>query len=128
MPYSYALAGSATLKSLTKGSLPLSGSIDAKLGVPSGKFTGDLALAPAQGNLTALGFLPVVAKVNLVPTEPVAGTLKAGKLTAVAKVRIKLPSVKTFGIELAGGANCQAKQISSITLTSTQTTASRAPA
>ncbi|MDO9355279.1 MAG: hypothetical protein Q7T55_16390, partial [Solirubrobacteraceae bacterium] len=34
--------------------------------------------------------------------------------------RIKLPSVKTLGIELAGGANCQAKQISSINLKSTQ--------
>jgi hypothetical protein len=108
------------LKTLTKGSLPLGGSIAAKLGLPSGNFTGDLTLAPSTGNLTALGFLPVVAKVNLVPTDQVAGSLIDGKLTAVAKVRIKLPSVKTLGIELAGGANCQAKQVSSITLRSTQ--------
>ncbi|MDO9353256.1 MAG: hypothetical protein Q7T55_06150, partial [Solirubrobacteraceae bacterium] len=122
LPYSYALAGSATLKTLTKGSLPLTGGLEAKVGVPSGNLTGALTFAPATGKLTSLGFLPVVAKVNLIATEPVTGTLKPGQLTAVAKVRIKLPSVKTLGIELAGGANCQAKQISSITLGSTQDT------
>jgi hypothetical protein len=121
MQYSYGLEGSATLKTLTKGSLPLSGGLDAgTFLLPSGAFTGVLSLSPSTGNLTALGFLPVTAKVNLVPTDKVTGSLKDNKLTAVAKVRIKLPSVKTLGIELAGGANCQAKQISSITLTSTQ--------
>jgi hypothetical protein len=120
IPYSYGLSGSATLKTLTKGSLPLSGSIDAKLTLPGGAFTGDLSLGQSIGNLTALGFLPVTAKVNLVSTDKVTGSLKDGKLTAVAKVRIKLPSVKALGIELPGGANCQAKQISSVTLTSTQ--------
>jgi hypothetical protein len=122
IPYSYAISGSATLKSLTTGSLPLSGSVAAKLSLPSGAFRGTLTLAPSTGKLVALGFLPVTAKVNLVATDEVTGTLTGGKLKATAKVRIKLPSVKALGIELAGGANCQAKQISSIPLASTQPT------
>ncbi|MDO9355558.1 MAG: hypothetical protein Q7T55_17785, partial [Solirubrobacteraceae bacterium] len=118
--YPFDLKGSATLKTLTKGTLPLSGSIAAKLRLPSQEFSANLVLNPTSGKLTTLGFLPVDAKVNLVSTEPVSGSLKGGVLLANAKVRIKLPSVKTLGIELAGGANCQAKQISSINLRSTQ--------
>ncbi|MDO9356406.1 MAG: hypothetical protein Q7T55_22100, partial [Solirubrobacteraceae bacterium] len=118
--HAYSLAGSATLKTLTTGSLPLSGGIAVRLGLPSQTFVGDLTLAPATGKLTALGFLPVTAKVNLLPSDKVTGSLKGGKLVATAKVRIKLPSVKVLGIELAGGANCQTKQISSIALRSTQ--------
>ena len=63
-----------------------------------------------------------MAKINLVPTEKIAGSLKQGQLIANAKIRIKLPSVKVFGLELASGATCQAKQISAITLKSTQPT------
>ena len=94
----------------------------AELGLPSGNFTGDLTLDPTSGNLTALGFLPVNAQVAIVPTEKITGSLRGGKLTALAKVRIKLPKVTLFGLELAGGANCQAKQVSAITLKSTQAT------
>ncbi len=120
--YKYTLAGSATLKTLVKGSLPLTGSINAKLGVPSGCFSADLLLNKTSGNLTALGFLPVNAQVVIVPTEKVTGRLTGGVLTANAKFRIKLPKVTLFGIELAGGANCQAKQVSSSVLKSTQAT------
>ncbi len=118
--YAYALAGAATLKTLTKGSLPLTGSITARLGLPSGCFTGDLSLNKTSGNLLALGFLPVTAQVSIVPTEQVKGTLRGGVLKAEAKFRIKLPKVSLFGIELAGGANCRAKSISSSALQSTQ--------
>ena len=117
--YAYNLQGSATLKNLVKGSLPLKGGITAKLGLPSGNFTGALNLDGTTGNLTALGFLPVVAKVNLVPTAPVTGSLVNGVLKANAKVRIKLPSVTLFGLPLAGGTTCQAKDVSSINLKST---------
>ncbi|MDO9353828.1 MAG: hypothetical protein Q7T55_09035, partial [Solirubrobacteraceae bacterium] len=112
-----------TMKTLTKGSLPITGGLEARIVQPGGgSVTGVLSLNPSSGNLTALGFLPVVARVDFVSAEPVSGDLENGKLRVNAKVRIKLPSVKTLGIELAGGANCQAKQISSITLSSTQPT------
>jgi hypothetical protein len=117
--FGYNLAGSATLKTLAKGSLPLKGTIDAQLTLATGAFTADLALATATAKLTALGFLPVVAQVSLVSTAPVTGTLAGGVLKANAKVRIKLPRVSLAGIQLAGGSGCQAKQISSIDLTST---------
>jgi chitodextrinase len=114
----YAIAGSASLKTLTKGSVPLKGSINSNLTVASGAVTGDLVLDQASANLVALGFLPVSAKVAFAQTAPTTGTLKAGVLDTISKIRIKLPSVTVLGVQLAGGANCQAKQITSIALKS----------
>jgi hypothetical protein len=102
-----------------KGSIPLTGSISAKLGLPSGCFTVDLKLDPATASLTALGFLPITAKVNIVPQAPVTGTLKSGVLLANAKVRVKIPSGTLAGISLGGGSGCQASNISNIALKST---------
>jgi hypothetical protein len=117
--YNYGLAGSATLKTLIQGVLPLSGSIGAHLSLPTGAFTGDLTLAPASGGLKALGILPVTAAVALVPTGPVTGTLANGVLKAVAKVNIKLTSVKLAGIPLVNGPTCRALNVSTINLQST---------
>ncbi|MEH3052757.1 MAG: IPT/TIG domain-containing protein [Patulibacter minatonensis] len=116
--YGYALAGSATLKTLTKGTLPLSGTVDAELKLSTGAFSATLGLNATQGNLTALGFLPVSAKVQLVPLVPATGTLTSAGLTASTQVRIKLPEIKALGIPLAGGANCQTKNPSQINLKS----------
>ncbi len=118
--YGYNAKGSATLKTLITGSLKLNGSINAKVGLPSGAFTADLNLPQTKGELKALGFLPVVATVKITATEKVTGTVKAGVLKANAKVRISLPSVTLFGIPLGGGGSCKAKNISSINLKSTQ--------
>jgi hypothetical protein len=117
--YNYNAAGTATLKTLITGSLPLKGTIDASLTVATGAFTADLKLGRSTAGLKALGFLPVAAAVDIVATAPVTGTLKSGVLKANAKVRIKLPKVTLAGIQLAGGSGCQTKQISSINLTST---------
>ncbi len=117
--YGYDISGNAILKTLTKGSVPLKGTINASLTLATEAFTGDLALNQATANLVALGFLPVTAKIAFVSTAPTTGTLKAGVLLSTSKVRIKLPQVTLFGIQLAGGANCQAKNISSIGLKST---------
>jgi hypothetical protein len=117
--YRYSLSGAATLKTLTTGSVPLTGSIAASLDLPSGAFTGTLALNQATAKLTSLGFLPVVAKIAIVPTAPVTGTLSNGKLLANATVRIKIPSASVLGIPIASGAGCQAGQVSGIALHST---------
>ncbi|MBJ7472308.1 MAG: fibronectin type III domain-containing protein [Solirubrobacteraceae bacterium] len=118
--YSYGLAGSASLKTLTKGNLPLKGSIDAELTLATGAFSADLALADTQGRLTALGFLPVTAKIGFVPSGKTTGTLLDGVLSSNSKVRIKVKEVKLFGaIPLAGGNTCQTKSLSDIALTST---------
>ena len=115
----YGITGAATLKTLITGSLPLTGGTTAAVGLQSGSFSGNLTLARTTGSLMALGFLPVVAKVDIVPTAPVTGVLANGVLNANAKVRIKLRQVTLAGLELAGGTSCQAKDISSINLKST---------
>ncbi|MEN0014449.1 MAG: fibronectin type III domain-containing protein, partial [Solirubrobacteraceae bacterium] len=117
---SYTVAGSATLKNLAKGSLPLSGSLN-NVGTSGNAFTGDLALGQSTANLKALGFLPVTATVAFVPTERLTGTVTGTSISATAKVRIKLPSLKVLGVQIAGGANCQATQIATIPLASTGT-------
>lgn len=117
--YGYDLSGAATLKTLTKGNVPLSGSIDATLNLPGGEFTADLKLNPTTAKLTTLGFLPIVAKVAFVSTAPTTGTLQGGVLSSNSKVRIKLPQVTLFGVPLAGGASCQTKTASNIALKST---------
>jgi hypothetical protein len=117
--YSYNLAGTSTLKTLTKGTVPLTGTSNISLTRATGQFTGDLAINPATAKLTALGFLPVTAQVQIAPTAPVTGSIVSSALKANALVRIKLPSISVLGIPLAGGTNCQASQISSISLTST---------
>ncbi len=116
---SYSLKGAATLKTLVKGSLPLVGSLDAvTFDTESPAFSADLFLEESTGALVALGFLPVTAKVLILPTAPLVGTLENGVLQGVQMARITIPNVSFFGITIAGGANCQAKQVSSIALKS----------
>ncbi|MDQ8045701.1 MAG: DUF6801 domain-containing protein [Solirubrobacteraceae bacterium] len=117
--YGYSLTGAATLKNLVSGGLPLGGTIGAHLTLPSGDFTGDLALTQTTGNLRALGILPVVATVQLLPTGPVTGSLRNGILNATANVDIHLRSVTLAGIPLVSGANCRALNTSVINLKST---------
>ncbi|MDQ8044350.1 MAG: fibronectin type III domain-containing protein [Patulibacter sp.] len=123
---SYAVAGTATLKNLAKGSIPLSGS--ASLAVtsifnpgsptPVKSFAGELTLAPAAANLKVLGFLPVTATIQFAPTAPLTGSAGDASTSATLKTRIKLPSVKAFGIQIGGGASCQTTQASTIPLSS----------
>ncbi|MDQ8046603.1 MAG: fibronectin type III domain-containing protein, partial [Patulibacter sp.] len=115
----FGVAGTATLKNLTKGALPLSGQTTATFAA-DGAVSANLTIAPIRSvTLKVLGFLPVSATVEMIPTAPVTGQLTGTRLTATAKVRIKLPKITTAGIPLAGGAGCQATQVSSIPLAST---------
>lgn len=118
--YSASLTGSATLKTLITGSLPLNGGINAVLKTIDGSISADLALNPSTGKLQALGFLPVTARVGFVPSGKTTGSLDtAGLLTTTTRLRIKLLDVKLFGaISIAGGNNCQTKSLSNIVLKS----------
>ncbi len=119
--YSYSLAGTTTLKTLTKGTLQLSGAIKAQLTLATGAVSADLTLNDTSGRLVAAGFLPVTAKVGFAPSGKTTGSLIDGVLKTNSKVRIKVKEVKLFGaIPLAGGNNCQTKNLSDINLQSTQ--------
>lgn len=118
--YNAALTGTATMRTLVSGPIPLNGGIAARMTVADATFEADLTLNNSTGRLNALGFLPVTAKVGFVSTAPTTGDLSDdGVLTANASLRIKLLEVKLFGaVPLAGGNSCQAKQVSKITLKS----------
>lgn len=116
----YAVKGSATIKTLAKGTAPLTGSLTGGTFIGgTGAFTADLALAQASVRLTAYGFLPVTAKLAIVSSSKLTGTLTGDALKATVKARVKLPSVSLFGIPLAGGTTCQTRSISTIELAST---------
>ncbi len=115
----YAIQGSATFKTLVKGSAPLTGTLTGGTFVRgTGAFEADLALAPSTAKLTAYGFLPVVAQVAIVPTTKVTGALTGVALAATVKARIKIPQVSVFGVRLAGGSTCQTRLLSNIPLAS----------
>ncbi len=73
--YSYRLSGTTEIKTLTRGSLPLTGGINAEYNPGSGAVSADLTLNPTQGNLTALGFLPVTAQVQFAPVGKTTGSI-----------------------------------------------------
>lgn len=114
----YNLAGTARIKTLTTGTVPLSGSFDAA--IQQGAFSGTLALNPVKARLVALGFIPVTASLQFVTNGPTTGTLSGTELNTTSKIRTKLPQVSLFGtIPLAGGTTCQTRSISTVNLKST---------
>jgi hypothetical protein len=115
--HSFSITGRATLKTLVKGSLNLTGSLDSLHNYNTGQYSGTLKLNPANANLTAYGFLPVTAKVAIVPTTPATGASNVGTVISLAtKIRVKLPSISLAGISLGGGAGCQTKTVSALNL------------
>lgn len=115
----FSLSGSASLKTLTRGSVPLKGGLNLKLDGTNA--TADVTINKVRANLTALGFIPVTADVVFAPTGPATGTLAGGALKLQLKTRVLLPQVLAFGIPLAGGTNCQTRAASTINLQSTGT-------
>lgn len=114
----YAVTGSAVLKTFTRGSLALNGRFAFTVAA-DGAISGDLTLQPATARLTAIGFLPVTAKLAFVPAGKTTGTLAldSNELTTTTKTRIKVLEAKLFGaIPLAGGNSCQTKQLTDLTL------------
>ncbi|MFT4035555.1 MAG: hypothetical protein QM679_08265 [Patulibacter sp.] len=117
---SYAVRGTATLRTLTRGSVPLTGQLDATIDAATGKYTATTQFNPTQGRLTVVGILPVTASLSFVPSGDTTGQLNDDQLTADLRFRTKVTSAKLFGaIPLAAGNSCQTKQLSAVTLTGT---------
>lgn len=112
------ITGSATLKTLTKGTLPLRGRTAFDINLDTGAISTDLVIDPTSARLTALGFIPVTAKVSFVSASKTTGALSESGLALKSLVRLKLPEIKLFGtIPLAGGTTCQTRSFSTIDLT-----------
>jgi len=118
VPVNFKLKGSTTIKA-GNGTAPLTGSIAAQFNLNKGTFDADLKLNDTTAKLKALGFLPVDARLSFKPVGKTTGALSAGKLTATSKTDIFIPSVKSFGLKIGGGAQCKTSSPSTIPLTST---------
>ncbi len=116
--YAWDLKGSASIKTLIKGSVPLKGGLAVDID-DAGVVTGDLVLQEASARLTALSFLPLTAKIAFVASGPTTGTYAADVLKTTSKVRIKVTQAKLFGaIPVVTGNTCQTRKLSDINLTS----------
>ncbi|MBO9533417.1 MAG: hypothetical protein J7513_10630 [Solirubrobacteraceae bacterium] len=114
------LSGSTTLATVTKGTMPLHGTLRGGITVDRQLVDGALTLDDTQGRLVALGILPVTATLGFVTSGPVTGGFEPyfAALSVQTKVRIKIKSLKAFGaIPLAAGNTCQTKQLTDLTLT-----------
>ncbi|SDI79121.1 hypothetical protein SAMN05192558_11248 [Actinokineospora alba] len=116
--YGYAIKGKSNLKNLT-GDVPIFGTIDAELVLATKQFTAALALNPTTANLTIMGFLPVVSKVEFENVGQTSGNIDAtGVLRSASKVTIKLPQVSLFGFPISQSADCKTVAPSDIALQS----------
>ncbi len=114
----YNTAGAAVIKTLTRGTIPLKGTANASF-TGAGDLSADLVFSQSSARLTALGFLPVTAKVAFVPSGKTTGKLASGVLTTNTKLRTKIQEVKLFGaIPLAGGNSCQTRNLADVKLVS----------
>ncbi|MFA9269890.1 MAG: fibronectin type III domain-containing protein [Baekduiaceae bacterium] len=118
--YGYDLAGSSQLKNLTKGTVPLSGGIDADLALATGDYTADLTLNKTKARLSVLGLIPITADIDFAQTDKTRGKLAGGVLTATAKFKIKIPKAYLFGVlPVVGSTKCETKSASIASLKST---------
>ncbi|MFC6880583.1 MULTISPECIES: fibronectin type III domain-containing protein [Actinomadura] len=103
-PVAYGLSGSSFVKA-ANGSVPLGGRMGLDL-ESDGGFQGDLELDRTTGTFQVLGFLPAGADLSFTQHERATGTLSAAGLAGTARVDVRLPSVRIFGIEIGGGGTC----------------------
>ncbi len=116
-PLSYGLSGSALLKTLATGTVPLAGVANLSRASADGSLTGDVLLNPARGNLRALNFLPVKSSLIFSSAAGATGSLRGDTLSLTTKQNIRLTNVSVFGINLVSGA-CRTSAPSTITLNS----------
>lgn len=117
-PYAYGVSGSVKLKQSASTAFSVKGGLSILYSQPGGTLTGDLTFARSQVKVTAYGFLPLVAKLDLLPTGPVSGYPSFGGVAIDATVRVKVPSVTLFGVNVGGGSACQTKTDSYMSLRS----------
>lgn len=121
VPYNFTMKGTANLRTITSGSIPLLGAIGARINLATQAFDADLKLNNTRANLTLAGFVPVTANIGFQNAGPTTGTLKDGKLVARTVQTIRLPQLYLFGsVPVAGSGGCRTKAPSTILLRSTQ--------
>lgn len=108
--YGYDVAGVSVLRTLTRGTVPITGSIDPELVLATGAFSGDLQLNRTRARLQVLGLIPVTADIAFTQSDRVRGTLSGGRLTAQARFKIRLPQLYLFGVlPMAPQDTCQTR-------------------
>lgn len=116
----FGVSGTATLRTGLRGTAQLTGALEGVApDVTSGAVSADLSLNRTTANLTAYGWLPVRAQIDLVPTSKATGALQGTNLALTTNLQVKFPKVTLFGMELGGGATCQSKMVSELKLAST---------
>ncbi len=117
IPYAYNVKGNAFLKTLTTGTVPVTGSVAANLELNTGKFVAKTTLNDTTAQLKALRALPVVATIGFGEIGSTTGTLKDLTLVANTNQLIRIKAAKVFGINLVTK-TCTTSKPAAITLKS----------
>lgn len=83
------------------------GTLAATLDVTTENFTANLALPPATGTFTELGFVPITATTEFIQNGPTTGKDVNGGIQSTSSIIIKLTDVKVAGIDVPVGDNCE---------------------
>ncbi|GAA3988225.1 hypothetical protein GCM10022247_03320 [Allokutzneria multivorans] len=114
----YEVTGTDTIKK-TGSALHLGpGRLNTELEASTGAITGSLTLPPVRTTFTALGFLPVAAKVEFIPVGKTTGKIVAGVVTSRSELRVKLSDVTVGGFPALVGDSCQSRTPMVVDLTS----------
>jgi hypothetical protein len=104
----YPVSGSTYINAIHT-SIPLGpGTLAATADLSTSAITGSVTLPAATGSFDELGFVPVTATTEFVPSGPTTGTLESnGGIQATSKITLKLTSLTVAGIRLPVGNSCQ---------------------
>lgn len=94
------------------------GALKSTLDLSTSVLTSDLTLPTAHSEFDALGFLPTSADIDFLPDGPAIGTVSAAKITATAKVTVRVHNVWSGGIPVIVGDNCKTEVPATISLES----------
>ena len=106
----YSVNGTTHLKALNSDAKLGPGTLPITLDLATGNFTGDLTLPDTTASFTLFGFIPGMARIQLIPADHVTGTFSAGVVKADAKETIRITDLSIFGLPIVRhSTTCQTK-------------------
>jgi len=115
----YSVNGSTHLKALNADAKLGPGTLPISLDLATGNFTGDLSLPNTSASFTLFGFIPGMAKIQLIPVGHVTGTFSGGVVKADAMETIRITDLSIFGLPIVRNSmTCQTKTPADIPLMS----------
>ncbi len=100
----YGLNGSALLKTLASGPVPLKGTVTTENPLlTGGSAQGKTVLQPTTAKLRALNVVPITASLRFTEVGSTRATFQPGQLSLTTSQLIRITNAKAFGVSLVSG-------------------------